>query len=78
MIIRELRVYGPVVNLGKRDSAAWQHSGLGERLVSEAERIGREEHDSLRILVNSGIGVKEYYRRLGFEDLGPYLAKSLV
>ncbi len=78
VIIRELRVYGPVVNLGKRDSAAWQHSGLGERLVSEAERIGREEHDSLRILVNSGIGVKEYYRRLGFEDLGPYLAKSLV
>jgi elongator complex protein 3 len=77
VIIRELRVYGPVVDIGKRDMDAWQHLGLGEKLLSEAEEIGRTDFDTSQILVNSGIGVKEYYRNLGFVDRGPYLAKAL-
>lgn len=77
LIIRELRVYGPVVEIGKRDRDAWQHLGLGERMMSESEDIGRADFDATRILVNSGIGVKEYYRSLGFIDKGPYLAKDL-
>ena len=76
-VIRELRVYGPVVDIGERDPEAWQHLGLGERMISAAEEIGRDEFDSKRILVNSGLGVKPYYRTLGFEDLGPYLSKNL-
>lgn len=77
IIIRELRVYGPVVGIGERDVDAWQHLGLGERLIEAAYEIGRDEFHSERILVNSGIGVKEYYRNLGFNDIGPYLAKDL-
>jgi len=78
VIIRELRVYGPVVDIGKRDRDAWQHLGLGEKMMAEAEEIGRTEYAASQILVNSGIGVKEYYRHLGFVDRGPYLAKKLL
>ncbi len=76
-IIRELRVYGPMVNIGERNPEAWQHLGLGERLLSEAERISHEELGVDQILVLSGIGVKEYYRAQGYSDLGPYLKKTL-
>jgi elongator complex protein 3 len=77
VMIRELRVYGPVVDIGKRDRDAWQHLGLGEKLMSEAEEVGRTDLDAKQILVNSGIGVKEYYRALDFEDIGPFLTKTL-
>jgi len=76
-IIRELRVYGPVVNIGERDTDAWQHLGLGERLLDRAEEIAKNEFGAQRLLVLSGIGVKEYYRNLGFSDCGPYLAKPI-
>ena len=76
-LIRELRVYGPVVEIGERDPQAWQHLGLGEKLLTTAEQISRDEFGVDRILVNSGIGVKEYYRNLGFKDLGPFLSKDL-
>ncbi|MHA1577566.1 MAG: tRNA uridine(34) 5-carboxymethylaminomethyl modification radical SAM/GNAT enzyme Elp3, partial [Candidatus Thorarchaeota archaeon] len=77
VIIRELRVYGPVVNIGEQNPDAWQHFGLGEKLLSIAEEIGRDEFGVNRIVVNSGIGVKEYYRKTGFTDSGPYLVKIL-
>ncbi|MHA2192937.1 MAG: tRNA uridine(34) 5-carboxymethylaminomethyl modification radical SAM/GNAT enzyme Elp3 [Candidatus Thorarchaeota archaeon] len=76
-IIRELRVYGPVVEIGERNPDAWQHLGLGNRMLKEAERIALEELHVNRLVVNSGIGVKEYYRALGFNDTGPYLEKNL-
>jgi elongator complex protein 3 len=76
-IIRELRVYGPVVDIGKKRPGAWQHLGLGEKLVSAAERIARKDYHADRLLVNSGLGVKQYYRDLGFTDAGPYLIKAL-
>jgi elongator complex protein 3 len=77
VIIRELHVYGSVVDIGKRDPMAWQHLGLGEKLIHAAEKIGRDEVGVCRIIVNSGIGVKPYYRNLGFTDTGPYLIKNL-
>ncbi len=77
LLIRELRVYGPVVDIGKRDEDAWQHLGLGEKMLSAADEIARSEFDASQLLVNSGIGVKEYYRGLGFTDKGPYLSKAL-
>ncbi|TXT57003.1 MAG: hypothetical protein BAJATHORv1_20601 [Candidatus Thorarchaeota archaeon] len=77
VIIREVRVYGPVVDLGQRDPDAWQHLGLGEKMIQSAFEIGRNDFDAKQILVTSGIGVKEYYRKIGFSDKGPYLARPL-
>ena len=65
-IIRELHIYGPQVPIGKRYDTAWQHKGFGKRLVLEAERIAKEEFDMRRMLIISGIGVRNYYRRLGY------------
>jgi elongator complex protein 3 len=76
-LIRELRVYGPVVDVGERDPEAWQHLGLGERLMEAGYDISRSEFGVSWTIVNSGIGVKEYYRNLGFIDVGPYLARPL-
>ncbi|KAL6927701.1 Elongator subunit [Hanseniaspora valbyensis] len=76
-IIRELHVYGSVVPLHSRDPRKFQHQGFGTLLMEEAERIAREEHGSEKISVISGIGVRNYYSRLGYELDGPFMSKSI-
>jgi len=77
-LVRELHVYGPMVAVGKKAAEnEWQHSGWGERLLSEAERISQEDFDAKKSLVLAGIGTRNYYRHLGYEREGPYMAKSL-
>ncbi|MEM3439956.1 MAG: tRNA uridine(34) 5-carboxymethylaminomethyl modification radical SAM/GNAT enzyme Elp3 [Candidatus Bathyarchaeia archaeon] len=76
-IIRELHVYGPALPVGGRGGGAWQHRGFGGRLVAEAERIASEEFDAEKILVTSALGTKAYYKRLGYDYDGPYMAKEL-
>ncbi len=77
MIIRELKVLGRELSIGKRTNEALQHRGYGKELVEEAERVCSEEFDKKRLFVLSGVGVKEYYRKLGFSDDGVYLNKPL-
>ena len=45
--------------------------------MSEAEKISKEEFDAKRILVISAVGTREYYRKIGYSLLGPYMAKEL-
>jgi len=77
MIIRELKVLGREVSIGKRSSEGLQHRGFGKELIYEAERICVEEFDKKSLFVLSGAGVKEYYRKIGFKDNGMYLSKTL-
>ena len=76
-VVRELKVYGRVVPLGSRSEKAWQHRGLGRSLIGEVEKIAGEEFGSRRMLVTSAVGTRNYYRSLGYERLGPYMAKAL-
>lgn len=76
-IVRELHVYGSVVPLHSRDPRKFQHQGFGTLLMEEAERIAREEHGSKKISVISGVGVRNYYAKLGYELDGPYMSKML-
>ncbi len=78
-IVRELHVYGPQVPIGDREEMAWQHKGYGRRLLMEAERIALEEYDARRMLIISGIGVRDYYRRLGYRrhPHSTYMLKKL-
>jgi elongator complex protein 3 len=73
-IIRELHVYGEAAEIGQ--SGIVQHKGLGKKLVKEAERIASANR-SERMLVISGIGARDYYRKLGYRRLGHYMAKGL-
>jgi elongator complex protein 3 len=77
MIVRELKVLGREASLGERTSEAFQHRGYGKTLLSEAERICWEEFDKKHLFVLSGVGAKQYYRKLGFSDNGAYLSKRL-
>lgn len=77
-IVRELHVYGSVVPVSAKDPSKFQHQGFGILLMEEAERIAREEHESEKISVISGVGTRNYYRKLGYELDGPYMSKMLV
>ncbi|EQD30570.1 histone acetyltransferase Elp3-like protein, partial [mine drainage metagenome] len=65
-LIREIKVFGEIVPVGNASDMAWQHRGLGRRLVEEAEEITRDEFSMDRIIVISGIGVREYFKKLGY------------
>ena len=77
MIIRELHVYGELIPVGSNQSDSWQHKGYGRKLLSAAEKIAVEEYDAKKILIISGIGVREYYRRFGYKKEGPYMSKKV-
>ncbi|MBN1390637.1 MAG: tRNA uridine(34) 5-carboxymethylaminomethyl modification radical SAM/GNAT enzyme Elp3 [Candidatus Thermoplasmatota archaeon] len=76
-IIRELKVFGPMVPIGREALGEWQHRGYGKRLLEYAGSVIREEWGCDKVLVTSGIGAREYYRRSGFERMGPYMGKHL-
>jgi elongator complex protein 3 len=76
-IVRELHVYGPLVPVGVHKTMAWQHKGFGSILLSEAERIAKEDHDLKKILVISALGTKQYYLRFDYKRDGAYVSKNL-
>jgi len=77
-LIREIHVYGntarPDVEYSKGNA---QHMGFGKKLIIEAENIAKKEGFA-GIAVISGIGVRNYYRKLGFIDGEYYLVKDLI
>jgi elongator complex protein 3 len=76
-IVRELHIYGPMVPVGSKKAKAWQHKGFGSILLSEAERITKEDYDLKKILVISALGTKQYYMRFGYKHDGVYVSKNL-
>ncbi|XP_048841579.1 LOW QUALITY PROTEIN: elongator complex protein 3 [Brienomyrus brachyistius] len=76
-IVRELHVYGSVVPVSSRDPSKFQHQGFGMLLMEEAERIAREEHGAAKLAVISGVGTRNYYRKMGYVLEGPYMVKCL-
>ena len=74
--VRELHVYGPMVPIDDGPGPNWQHRGYGERLLSECERLAAEKGRS-ELRVTSGVGVRGYYRDLGYRRQGHYMAKTL-
>ena len=64
-MIRELHVYGPTLKLKQKANLEWQHKGLGKMLMVEAEKIARKK-GCKKIKVISGVGVREYYKKLGY------------
>jgi len=75
-LLRELHVYGQLVPISNEPGSRWQHQGFGEKLMAAAEErvAGRGVKE---LLVTSGVGARNYYRRLGYERKGLYMAKAL-
>jgi len=76
--VRELHSYGRHVPLHQRRDGAVQHHGFGQRLLAEAERIAREEFGLQRMTVIAGVGVRDYYRKFGYELQETYMVKRLA
>ncbi len=74
-LVRELHVYGTEALLGQGGRV--QHRGIGTGLLAEAERIAGKRFDMKKIMVISGIGVREYYRKRGYRLQGAYMAKRI-
>lgn len=77
-IVRMLYVFGELVPVGNESQEdAWQHLGIGRKMLEESERIASEKYDAKRIAVLSGIGSREYYRQFDYELQGCYMTKEL-
>ena len=76
-IIREVHTYGKLAKLNESSKSSPQHIGLGKKLIEEAERITKEEFKLNKIVVISGVGVRGYYRKLGYKLKDTYLIKNL-
>ena len=76
LLVRELHVYGPSIEIGKFDKKKFQHKGLGYQLMKEAEKIAKKEKCT-KISVISGVGVREYYRSLGYKLEKNYMVKNI-
>lgn len=72
-------------SLRKALLAGPQHKGLGKKLIKEAEKIvytefnrsARKKSASRRIAVISGIGARDYFRKLGYKLADTYMIKSI-
>ena len=74
-LIRELHTYGRHTPVGGEGEQS-QHVGFGRQLMAEAERIAKDASYK-KLAVISGIGVREYYRKLGYHLEGTYMVKYL-
>jgi elongator complex protein 3 len=73
-LIREVHTYGQEMSFGKKGES--QHHGYGKSLIKQAEAIAKKEGYQ-KIAVISGIGVRDYYRKLGYNLVGEYMVKDL-
>jgi elongator complex protein 3 len=76
-IVRELHVFGKSIKIGEHEENSIQHSGLGRKLMNEAEKISKESFDAKKLLVISAVGTREYYKKSGYSLDGPYMSKQL-
>jgi elongator complex protein 3 len=75
-VVRELHVYGQAVSVGIKERAdSYQHRGYGMKLLNEAERIAKDELRVSKIAIISAVGTRRYYKKLGYQQDGPYVSK---
>jgi elongator complex protein 3 len=76
-IIRELHVYGQSLAIGEKGKQheISQHKGLGKLLMKKAEELVRKEKVK-KLAVISGVGVREYYKKLGYKLKDNYMIKE--
>lgn len=73
-LIRELHVFGELTQLGKKGKT--QHRGIGKQLLKEAESTAKTYNKDKMIII-SGVGARNYYRKLSYKKEGPYMVKQL-
>ncbi len=72
MIIREIHTYGKQIQIKESSSLSVQHTGLGKKLIKEAEKIAKNK----KIAVISGVGAREYWEKNGYILDETYMVKK--
>lgn len=75
-IIRELHTYGVVAGVDKKGNQT-QHRGMGKMLMTKAEEMAKN-NGYKKMAVIAGVGVRDYYRKIGYRLEGEYMIKDLV
>ncbi len=77
-LIREVHSYGSEISIGDSEGKSrGQHRGLGTKLIQEAEEIVKNEWKKKKMVIISGIGTREYYRKFGYKVQSTYMVKDL-
>ena len=74
-LIRELHVYSTMTPVHGKHITNIQHRGFGKQLIKVAEEIS-SLHGYRRFAVISGVGVRNYYRKLGYVLENTYMIKT--
>lgn len=77
-IIREIHTYGALTPFNKKTNLSPQHQGMGRALIKEAEYIVKNEFRLPKIAVISGVGVRNYWRKLGYRLNNTYMVKNQI
>jgi ELP3 family radical SAM enzyme/protein acetyltransferase len=77
-LVRELHVYGQLIETRDKEGQHAQHAGYGRRMMRHAEKIAAAE-GLARVAVIAGVGTRNYYRKLGYvlRGRGRFLVKRL-
>jgi elongator complex protein 3 len=76
-LIRELHVYGEIVHQNDTNTGhQTQHLGIGTMLMKEAEKVAWQSGFK-RSAVISGVGVRGFYQKLGYQLDETYMCKAL-
>ena len=75
-MIRELHVYGSMDPVNNHNNRV-QHRGFGKMLIKKAEQIAWEA-GYCKIAVISGVGVRQYYAKRGYELEDSYMVKYMI
>jgi len=75
-LVREIHTYGLQIPVSEKSASA-QHTGLGKKLIEEAERIAQDEFKLKKITAISGIGARAYWRKFGYKPQSGYMVKPL-
>lgn len=73
-VVREIKVLGRSSEVGSRGQI--QGNGVGTALMYGAERLARDQgYDE--VLLNAGVGVRGFFRKLGYSASSAYMRKYL-
>ena len=75
--IRELHVYGNLINHNDKTNKSSQHIGFGKKLIKKAEEISLTYDYIDKIAIISGVGVREYYIKQNYYLNKNYMFKDL-
>lgn len=75
-LVRELHVYGQLIQHNDNENHSVQHFGFGKKLIKYAEYITKS-HNLNKMSIISGIGVRKYYEKQGYHNINTFMIKNI-